>query len=121
LDDDEIAGQPLLLVNPLKPVSTAAVFQAWDRIDRGALDVADAWPASLQGRNDLQAAAIANCQEIGAVMHRLRHCKDTKLVRMSGSGATCFAIFDSIIARDESQAAISSACPHWWTMASSLR
>jgi 4-diphosphocytidyl-2-C-methyl-D-erythritol kinase len=121
LDGSDISGRPLLLVNPLKPVSTAAVFQAWDGVDRGALSDGGAWHAALSGRNDLLAAAVAVCPVIAEILVRLGKFEAASLVRMSGSGATCFAIFDSIDERDAAQAVIANACPAWWTMASSLR
>ncbi len=118
--DENIQSRPILLVNPLLQLSTAPVFKAWDGIDRGGLDVNDPWKAALGGRNDLQAPAISICPEIGDVLDRLAST-DADLVRMSGSGATCFAIFGSIGARDAALAEINKACPKYWTMASSLR
>ena len=53
-----------------------------------------------EGRNDLEAAAIALVPEIGDVLAWLRTQPGADFVRMSGSGATCFALFDSDEARD---------------------
>lgn len=114
--DSDRAGTPVLLVNPLVSLSTAAVFRAWDGIDRGPV------PEKFiqQGRNDLEPMALALCPEIADVLAKLR-ASDPLLTRMSGSGATCFALFGSAEARDEAQHDIARACPLWWTMASSLR
>ncbi len=120
VSDSGIRGKALLLVNPLKPVSTGPVFKAWDGADRGPLEATDAWQAALNGRNDLAVPAISICPEIGEVLAMLAQT-DAELVRMSGSGATCFALFASSDARHAAQARISKACPEWWTMASSLR
>jgi 4-diphosphocytidyl-2-C-methyl-D-erythritol kinase len=118
--DEEIGGRFVLLVNPLTPLSTASVFKAWDGIDCGALDFADPWNAALSGRNDLEGPAISICPDIGDILRQLSRF-GADLVRMSGSGATCFAIFASDNERDAAQAEINRACPEYWTMASSLR
>ncbi len=116
----DIRSKPLLLVNPLTPVATGQVFKAWNGIDRGGLNFSDPWSAALTGRNDLQGPAIAICPIINEVLKMLDET-EAELVRMSGSGATCFALFESNDARDAAQARISKACPEWWTMASCLR
>lgn len=111
------AGTPVLLVNPGKPLSTAAIFALWDGIDRGALDRM----APLAGRNDLSAAAISLMPEIEAIIAALAGSPGVTLARMSGSGATCFALFESLAARDAAQGAISAAMPSAWCLASVLR
>jgi 4-diphosphocytidyl-2-C-methyl-D-erythritol kinase len=116
IDDRALSATPLLLVNPGIACPTGPVFKAWDGIDGGALEVA-AWET---GRNDLEKPAIGLHPEISEVLDSLRHT-NPRLARMSGSGATCFALYDSPAARDVAQNAISGACPNWWTMASSLR
>lgn len=107
-----LAGTPVLLVNPNLPLSTAAVFQAWDGIDRGPLGD---W---REGRNDLEAPAITLVPEIRAVLDAL---EGASIARMSGSGATCFGLFENAPERDRKAAAITSAHPDWWTMKSCLR
>ena len=114
--DATISGRPILLVNPLLSCPTGPVFDQWDGIDRGPLDPAD-W---RHGRNDLQAPAIGLLPEIAAVLRQLDQTMPD-LARMSGSGATCFALYASVAARNDAQQAIGASCPHWWTMASSLR
>lgn len=118
--DTDIRGRAALLVNPLQPVATGTVFKAWDTIDRGKLQISDPWQAALQGRNDLQAPAISICSAIGEVLETLAQTA-AELVRMSGSGATCFALYASEAERDAARQNISKACPNWWTMSSSLR
>jgi 4-diphosphocytidyl-2-C-methyl-D-erythritol kinase len=113
--DGGLAGTPVLLVNPLVSVSTASVFRAWDGIDRGPVP-----EDFMEGRNDLEPMALALCPEIADVVAKLE-AADPTLTRMSGSGATCFALFASAEARDASQGDIAKACPEWWTMASSLK
>lgn len=118
--DADIRERAVLLVNPLQPVATGPVFQAWDNVDRGQLQISDPWQATLQGRNDLQAPAISICPTIGEVLEKLDQT-EAELVRMSGSGATCFALYASEGERDAARQNISNACPNWWTMSSSLR
>lgn len=112
LVDAGVAGAPVLLVNPLMPVSTGEVFARWSGVDGGPLAH---WRA---GRNDLEEPARSLVPEIGTVLDWLSDRSGMELVRMSGSGATCFALFDSERARDEA----AGACPsEWWHLATSLR
>lgn len=114
--DSDLAKTPVLLVNPLISVSTAAVFRDWDGIDHGPV------PENFMqsGRNDLEPMALAICPEIADVLASLA-ASSPLLACMSGSGATCFALFASPEVRDAAQCDISKACPEWWTMASCLR
>ena len=112
IDDPQIAAMPVLLVNPLVPLSTRAVFARWDGIDRGE---DRGW---RDGRNDLEKPARELVPEIGEVLDWLGSRPGTKFVRMSGSGATCYATFDLEEGRDD--AAV--ACPSkWWHLATFLR
>lgn len=115
ITNNDLAGTPVLLVNPLVTVSTAAVFRAWDGIDRGPVP-----EDFMEGRNDLEPMALAICPEIADVLAKLEAANPV-LTRMSGSGATCFALFASAETRDAAQRDIGKACPEWWTMASCLR
>jgi 4-diphosphocytidyl-2-C-methyl-D-erythritol kinase len=109
------AGAALLLVNPGVPVSTAQVFGAWEGRDGGPL------PEPIeQARNDLEAPAIAAAPEIAVVLAWLREAEGTTLVRMSGSGATCFALFESEEHREEAALRIAAERPSWWHLASRL-
>jgi 4-diphosphocytidyl-2-C-methyl-D-erythritol kinase len=108
----ELSGKPVLLVNPRVSLSTADVFARWDGEDRGPL--AD-WRA---GRNDLEQPAIALVPQIGSVLAWLGVQPGAEFVRMSGSGATCFALFDSEEARD---AAADAVPREWWRLATFLR
>ena len=108
----DLAGMSVLLVNPRVPLSTAAVFAAWDGVDRGPLGD---WH---EGRNDLEPAARRLVPEIGAVLEALA---DAAFARMSGSGATCFGVYDSAAARDAAAARIAAARPGWWLSQTRLR
>jgi len=108
----EISGTPVLLVNPRVALSTADVFRGWDGEDRGPLGN---W---REGRNDLEAPAIALVPQIKAVLSWLAVRPGVTFTRMSGSGATCFALFDSEEARD---AAADAVPREWWRLATFLR
>lgn len=116
-----LEGMPLLLVNPRLPLATGAVFRAWDGIDRGPLAQGDPLAAAIAGRNDLEAPAKRLLPAIGDVLDLLRAQPGSLLVRMSGSGATCFALFESDAARDAADRAIELAAPGWWRLATRLR
>ena len=112
LVDAGISGTPVLLVNPGVAVSTAAVFAGWDGKDRGPLDD---W---REGRNDLEAPALLLAPAIGDVLAWLGEQSGASFARMSGSGATCFALFANEAARDRAAA----RCPSgWWRLATYLR
>ena len=112
-----LTGTPLLLVNPDVPLSTAAVFGGWDGIDHGALDRAN----PLAGRNDLTAAATSLVPAIGEVIALLAAQAGVVLARMSGSGATCFALFENAAARDVAAIAVKQVMPTAWCFGSELR
>jgi len=108
----ELSGTPVLLVNPRVPLSTAAVFAGWDGIDHGPLKD---W---REGRNDLEPAAIALVPQVEAVLAWLGLQRGVTFSRMSGSGATCFALFEDAAARDEAANAVPR---EWWRLATELR
>ena len=112
VDDSTVGNTPVLLVNPRAPLSTHAVFAAWDGVDRGPLGD---WRA---GRNDLELPARSLVPEVGKVLDWLGARDGVTGARMSGSGATCFALFADETARDACSAALPAA---WWHLASTLR
>lgn len=116
-----IDGIPVLLVNPRQPVATGPVFAAWDGIDRGPLYIGADHRAGLIGaRNDLQRPATAACPAISDVLLELGALRPW-LARMSGSGATCFALFDAAAERDAAATVLAERHPGWWLMAGALR
>ena len=112
LVDAGVSNMPILLVNPRVQLSTREVFAAWNGQDKGPLEN---WRA---GRNDLEAAAVEQAPLVGAVLAWLSLQPGADLVRMSGSGATCFALFESEEARDRAEIAVPR---EWWRLASFLR
>ena len=115
---DGARDTPLLLVNPRVAVSTAAVFAGWGGEDLGPLPAGPLLDRARAARNDLEAPARALAPAIGAVRVLLDAAPGVILSRMSGSGATCFALFDSPAARDA--AATAAAGRGWWTLATRL-
>lgn len=122
--ESDLAGTCVLLVNPREPVPTGPVFRAWDGVDRGPLPPLGAdgsvRAATLAGRNDLEAPAIAICPPVAEVLALLRET-DCFLARMSGSGATCFALYDSEAQLHEGAQKLAEARPEWWQMVGKLR
>jgi 4-diphosphocytidyl-2-C-methyl-D-erythritol kinase len=122
---------PAVLVNPLQPSPTGQVYRAYD--DAGAPGDAGrpVWPADLSTveavsdflagcRNDLEAPAIGLQPAIAEVLAAVRARPETRLARMSGSGATCFAICADPSRRDALAAAIAAAHPGWWVRSCTL-
>ena len=112
-----LSGLPILLVNPRLPCPTGPVFNGWDGMDRGALDAAQ-WQ---RARNDLEAPALRLVPDIGAVLDWLAGQTEVRLARMSGSGATCFAVFETLAARDVVAQRLAAARPDWWLLSAQLR
>ena len=116
-----LSGMPILLVNPGIPLGTAPVFQGWDQVDRGPLDTSSLQAVISSGRNDLEAPARVLVPEIADVLERLRSTPGATLSRMSGSGATCFALFDSSAACASAEQALTAEQPSWWLMSGTVR
>jgi 4-diphosphocytidyl-2-C-methyl-D-erythritol kinase len=126
---------PAVLVNPRVAVPTKDVFaalhahRAAQAENAGASDVAiegARLPISklidrlAQGRNDLEAPAIAIAPVIDQVLTDLRALKGCRLARMSGSGATCFGLFGSAPAAAAAARALRTRHPDWWVRATKL-
>jgi 4-diphosphocytidyl-2-C-methyl-D-erythritol kinase len=118
--EDDLAGTPVLLVHPRVPMPTGPVFAGWDGVDRGPLPAGPASHITREGRNDLVESAKALSPVISEVILRLRLTGAWK-ADMSGSGATCFALYNSEEERDVAAAAIRAFRPDWWQMAGRLR
>jgi 4-diphosphocytidyl-2-C-methyl-D-erythritol kinase len=113
-----LSGMPLLLVNTGVAMPTGPVFAAWDGVDRGPLASGDPLRAALAGRNDLEAPAIRVGPAIGDLLAWLGARPGAGLARMSGSGATCFALFDKA---DDCSRAAEEARRDWpWSLETAL-
>ncbi len=115
-----LVDTPVLLVNPGVAVSTGPVFRAWDGVDRGGIGTGDLLTRAIQGRNDLEPPARAIAPVIGDVVAMLQAQPGVILARMSGSGATCFALFDTPANRAAAAALVRAAQPGWWCLESAL-
>ncbi|MFL5051379.1 MAG: 4-(cytidine 5'-diphospho)-2-C-methyl-D-erythritol kinase, partial [Xanthobacteraceae bacterium] len=70
--------------------------------------------------NDLEAAAISLKPIIADVLVQLRALPECRFSRMSGSGATCFALFDTARAASAAARALKAAHPDWWVVGTDL-
>jgi 4-diphosphocytidyl-2-C-methyl-D-erythritol kinase len=120
---------PAVLVNPGVAVATKLVFAGWrpsanpPRVLAGAADFAGSatritehqlleWLA--RDGNDLEAPAIALAPAIADVLASLREVAGCRLARMSGSGATCFALFSSAADAAAAASDLRARFPGWW-------
>jgi 4-diphosphocytidyl-2-C-methyl-D-erythritol kinase len=139
---EPVALPPLaaVLVNPGVALPTKEVFAAFDRINaspigetheafevslrrvlkQGSADGAELFALLQPEPNDLEAAAISLQPEIAEVLLVLRALPECRLARMSGSGATCFALCPSPQAATAAASALSAAHPRWWVIATSF-
>ncbi|HEV8028283.1 MAG TPA: 4-(cytidine 5'-diphospho)-2-C-methyl-D-erythritol kinase [Stellaceae bacterium] len=126
---EPVAGLPtatVLLVNPGVALPTAAVFAArrgpFSAPARFSLPAGAVELARLleQRRNDLTAPAIERVPAIGRVLDRLAAAEGALIARMSGSGATCFALFTAPEAAAAASARLAAEQPDWWVAAGRL-
>ena len=117
---NDMRGMAVLLVNPRIPVPTGSVFRAWDGIDRGPLPGGTARQIASAGRNDLRVPAISICPQIADVLGALE-TTDAWMHEMSGSGATCFALYETTEIRDTALQRLASDHSGWWQMKGQLR
>lgn len=118
---------PAVLVNPRVEVATPAVFKALacrenpplPEIPRFAT-VRDCARWLAAQRNDLEMPAMGIAPQIAEVLAALGATEGCLLSRMSGSGATCFALYESEAAAAEAQAEIAAARPDWWSASGTL-
>ena len=134
----EVLSQPLalpplptLLVNPGIALATKAVFASWVPSAAPAAHQAELAPATIAAltsrervlqflaaqSNDLESAAIALAPAVADVLAALRALAGCRLARMSGSGATCFALFASTAAAREAAKVLRGKYPRWWVRA----
>ncbi|WP_243453793.1 4-(cytidine 5'-diphospho)-2-C-methyl-D-erythritol kinase [Sandaracinobacteroides saxicola] len=113
-----VTGVPVLLVNPRVAVATGPVFRAWDGVDRGALPAGETLAVAKAARNDLEGPAVGMAPAIAEVLAWLRGLAGVQLARMSGSGATCFALFGDEGAAVRAGAGVPGG---WWGCVTRLR
>jgi 4-diphosphocytidyl-2-C-methyl-D-erythritol kinase len=113
-------AQAILLANPLQACGTADVFRAMGLkagdVTGGAVDVDQ--PALW--RNDMTAAACQVLPVIQQVLDALSQAPEKTAHRMSGSGATCFALFAERDMAEAARAKLAAQHPQWWVAAANL-
>jgi 4-diphosphocytidyl-2-C-methyl-D-erythritol kinase len=120
----------LVLVNPGVALSTPAVFMeraqltvrnsAPGRFDYSPNDIAELAAILKTRRNDLAPAALKMAPVIGQVLAELEGCAGALMARMSGSGATCFGLFEDPGEAAAATLKLSNERPDWWVRAGSL-
>ena len=127
-----LAPLPAVLVNPAVAVATPRVFAGLG-LARGAAPGYGPSPAPSAsagydlvaalrlGRNDLQASAEAIAPAISDALAALAAGPGVRLARMSGSGATCFALYEDRGAAARAARAVKAERPAWWVRATYLR
>lgn len=117
----------LVLVNPGIPLPTASVFKARRgpfsaeaRFTEPPADAAALAALIAERRNDLTAPAIEQVPAIARVLERLAAVEGALIARMSGSGATCFALFANEADARAAAATLRAAEPGWWVAAGRL-
>lgn len=120
-----VLGLPALhavLVHPGVHVPTPEVFKALKDNQNSAmskvlpspettLDFID-WLSSQ--RNDLEVPAVSAAPEIKSALDAINRCAGTMLSRMSGSGSTCFGLFENSTDAQQAARSIGTAQSHWW-------
>jgi 4-diphosphocytidyl-2-C-methyl-D-erythritol kinase len=122
---------PIVLVNPGVASPTGPVYRAYDAAVSPMGANAPPWPARVSSpadmaaflktcRNDLQAPAVALQPAIAETLAEIAAAPEALLTRMSGSGATCFALCGDSAAAAALAARLAAVRPNWWVRAGVL-
>ena len=135
----DILGVPLklpplfaVLVNPGVALATKDVFAQiglnkgepygfGTHADCAGLEFASLISVLKKSRNDMEDAACVLAPVVGHVLNVLIAARGCKLARMSGSGATCFGLFETCRQAGIAAKIIRRDHPEWWVKASVLR
>ena len=120
VEGEGLRGMAVLLVNPGVAVPTGPVFAGWDGTDRGALEDDVDLAALAAARNDLEPPARRLAPVIGDVLESLAALPGARLARMSGSGATCFALFGGAPECRDAAVKVAADYPGWWVEATEI-
>lgn len=116
----------ILLINPKQHVSTPAVFKelkmAFNPIltKKNSSGFHDYFNWLSQHTNDLAAPAAKICPDINHVLDALRRDKNARLIRMSGSGATCFALYENEGAAKKAARRLKKHHKNWWVKSGTI-
>lgn len=118
----------IVLVNPGIPLPTAQVYKSYVPPHRQAATHTKRIGSQRELvdlvtplHNDLQPAAFSLLPEIKNVLAMIAHTPNCLLVRMSGSGATCYGLYESEISARQAADAIKTAQPAWWIQETRIR
>jgi 4-diphosphocytidyl-2-C-methyl-D-erythritol kinase len=128
----DVPELPCVLVNPRVECSTAAVYSGFDHLARfddidasarfdDIVNIDDFIAGLRTTRNDLEPAAIRLQPVIADVLSTLDAQPETLLARMSGSGATCFALCATSAAAEVLSRRMQALMPGAWVRACTLR
>lgn len=127
--EPRLPSLPALLINPGVASPTGEIYRAYDAGPRSgadrplppaAWDVATVIDCLAAQRNDLQDAAVARAPAIGEALAAAAALPDVRLVRMSGSGATVFALFETAAAALSAARLMATNRPRWWITTTNL-
>jgi 4-diphosphocytidyl-2-C-methyl-D-erythritol kinase len=124
--DDLLSGATLfiLLANPNIATSTPDVFRAYQALGAHFTPPLPDWPLATYDwrlcRNDLTAAAKIVTPEISNVIECFSGLESVKLTRMAGSGASCFALFDTEVEMEQAKQIIKRRFPNWWLQSAKI-
>ena len=125
---DEILPWPtlpdfgVLLVNPLVSLSTREVYERNSEFSTPAMMSAPksqaGWMSLMKTtRNDLQRVAENMVPEVNQILDLLKETQNKTIARMSGSGASCFAIYPTLADAQVAEAQLKAMHPQWWVQA----
>ena len=127
VDAPKLPPVSVVLVNPGLALPTASVFRARAgtfsapaRFSTSPASAIELAALLADRRNDLTDAAIGLVPAIGDVLDALGAQSGALIARMSGSGATCFALFETATAAEAAVVTLRSVEPRWWVAAGRL-
>ena len=118
---ERLPAPAILLVNPRQPCGTAEVFRKMALKPGDVAGSALKLDEPLAWRNDMERTALQVLPVVDDVLKLLATLPNSQCVRMSGSGATCFALFDDYAKTSVAAELVNRYRPDWWTAAARLR
>ncbi len=117
--------QAILVANPGAATATQAVFNAYRSQRRSFSPSLPGWPCPTlpwpDCHNDLAGPAQSVTPEIELILQMLADMPGARFARMSGSGATCFALFPSLMEAKQAAHQLATNYPHWWIKAVQIK
>jgi len=112
---------PILIINPLVNCPTAQTFMRHNGVCKNKITLPDNFASVFDlinflksTDNDLYAPASSLVPEIGNVINALETQGDSLLSRMTGSGASCFALYETHDKATQAKKEIEQENPDWW-------